>query len=47
MDTTNSISVYPGKSTTGVKGKVDSFDPAAFAGYSDSSVTVHPQLVDW
>ncbi|MFD8756717.1 ricin-type beta-trefoil lectin domain protein [Kitasatospora sp. NPDC059577] len=47
MDTTNSISIYPGKSSTGVRGKVDSFDAAAFAGYSDSSVTVHPQLVDW
>ncbi|WP_033334086.1 RICIN domain-containing protein [Streptomyces novaecaesareae] len=47
MDNTNAISVFPGKSSTGIKGKVDSFDHWAFSGYSDSSVTVQSQLVDW
>ncbi|MFD4395201.1 ricin-type beta-trefoil lectin domain protein [Kitasatospora sp. NPDC058478] len=47
MDNSNALSIFAGKSSTGTKGKVDGFVPPAFAGFSDSSVTIHSQLVNW
>ncbi|MFJ5123149.1 ricin-type beta-trefoil lectin domain protein [Kitasatospora sp. NPDC088548] len=47
IDNTNAIAIFPGKSSPGSKGKVTAFADPAFAGYSDSSVTIHSNRVDW
>ncbi|MFD8708148.1 ricin-type beta-trefoil lectin domain protein [Kitasatospora sp. NPDC059648] len=47
INTGNAITVFPGKSSTGTKNKVDGFDNWQFLGYSDASVSLHPNLVTW
>ncbi|WP_033355446.1 ricin-type beta-trefoil lectin domain protein [Kitasatospora aureofaciens] len=47
INNSNAITVFPGKSSTGIKNKVDSFDNWQFLGYSDASTSIHPNLVSW
>ncbi|MFJ9776077.1 ricin-type beta-trefoil lectin domain protein [Kitasatospora sp. NPDC101157] len=47
INTKNAITVFPGKSSPGSQGKVDGFDTWQLLGYSDSSVSLHPNLVAW
>ncbi|MFD7450659.1 ricin-type beta-trefoil lectin domain protein [Kitasatospora sp. NPDC059827] len=44
INTSNAITVFPGKSSTGTKNKVDGFDSWKFLGYSDASTSLHPNL---
>ncbi|ARF78097.1 ricin-type beta-trefoil lectin domain protein [Kitasatospora aureofaciens] len=47
INTSNAITVFLGKSSTGTKNKVDGFDNWQFLGYADASTSIHPNLVSW
>ena len=47
IDTTGSLAVFPGKSSTGTAHKVDGFTPYTVMGKADASVSIHSNLVDW
>ncbi|MEU4116522.1 RICIN domain-containing protein [Kitasatospora sp. NPDC028055] len=47
INNSNAITVFPGKSSTGTKNKVDGFDSWKFLGYSDASTSLHPNLASW
>ncbi|MFJ9951271.1 ricin-type beta-trefoil lectin domain protein [Kitasatospora sp. NPDC091207] len=47
MDNTNAVAVFAGVNSPGTRGKVTTFAAPTFAGYSDSSVTIRSNQVDW
>ncbi|KJS52504.1 hypothetical protein VM98_30975 [Streptomyces rubellomurinus subsp. indigoferus] len=44
VDNNNAITVYPGRSSTGTKGKVDGFGTPSMIGYADASTSIHSNL---
>ncbi|MFF1793196.1 ricin-type beta-trefoil lectin domain protein [Kitasatospora sp. NPDC058263] len=47
IDNSNAVAVFAGTDSAGVKGKVAAFAIPTFAGYSDSSVTIRSNHVNW
>ncbi|MGW4897128.1 ricin-type beta-trefoil lectin domain protein [Kitasatospora sp. NPDC004240] len=47
INTSNAITVFPGKSSTGTENKTDGFNDWQFLGHADASVSIHPNLVSW
>ncbi|MGW4896159.1 ricin-type beta-trefoil lectin domain protein [Kitasatospora sp. NPDC004240] len=46
-DNTRAVAIFTGLSTPQAKGKVTTFAAPTFAGYSDSSVTLHSNQANW